>query len=59
MKLPLIDVFTLLLYLSGMLAIGVYLYQVLTRINGNAIEKRSTQADQFFVQNVGKIYLMK
>lgn len=41
------------------LANGVYLYQVLTRINGNAIEKRSTQADQFFVQNVGKIYLMK
>lgn len=41
------------------LANGVYLYQVLTRINGNTIEKRQTQADNYFLQNVGKIYLMK
>ena len=41
------------------LANGVYLYQVLTRINGNSIEKRQTQADNYFLQNVGKIYLMK
>ncbi|MES2688892.1 MAG: FlgD immunoglobulin-like domain containing protein, partial [Bacteroidota bacterium] len=41
------------------LANGVYLYQVLTRINGSTIEKRKTQADNYFLQNVGKIYLMK
>lgn len=41
------------------LANGVYLYQVLTRINGSSIEKRQTQADNYFLQNVGKIYLMK
>lgn len=41
------------------LANGVYLYQVLTRINGNSLEKRQTQADNYFLQNVGKIYLMK
>lgn len=41
------------------LANGVYLYQVLTRINGNTVEKRQTAADNFFVENVGKIYLMK
>ena len=41
------------------LANGVYLYQVLTRINGQNIEKRQTLADQYFVENVGKIYLMK
>ncbi len=41
------------------LANGVYLYQVLTRINGVEIERRKTNADQYFVQDVGKIYLMK
>lgn len=41
------------------LANGVYLYQVLTRINGTNIEKRKTQADNYFLENVGKIYLMK
>lgn len=41
------------------LANGVYLYQVFTRINGSNIEKRQTQADQYFLENVGKIYLMK
>ena len=41
------------------LANGVYLYQVFTRINGTNIEKRKTQADNYFLENVGKIYLMK
>lgn len=42
------------------LANGVYLYQVLTKVNGSSIEHRSTdKGDSFFVQNVGKIYLMK
>jgi hypothetical protein len=41
------------------LANGVYLYQVLTKINGSGIEHRETSGDRFFVENVGKIYLMK
>lgn len=41
------------------LANGVYLYQVLTRINGQAIDRLTTKADKYLVQNTGKIYLMK
>jgi hypothetical protein len=41
------------------LANGVYLYQVITRIKGSSIEQRQTLADNFFVESVGKIYLMK
>ena len=42
------------------LANGVYLYQVLTKLNGSTIERRKLdKADAFFVQDVGKIYLMK
>jgi hypothetical protein len=40
------------------LANGVYLYQVMTRIDGNAISKLDTKADKYFIQNTGKIYLM-
>jgi hypothetical protein len=41
------------------LANGVYLYQVLTRIDGNVIEKRETVADKYVTHNTGKIYLLK
>jgi hypothetical protein len=41
------------------LANGVYLYQVLTRIDGNVIEKRETVADKYVIHNTGKIYLLK
>ncbi len=42
------------------LANGVYLYQVLTKLNNTTIERRKVdKADAFFVQDVGKIYLMK
>lgn len=41
------------------LANGVYLYQVLTRIDGQSIKKRDTAADRFVVHNTGKIYLLK
>lgn len=41
------------------LANGVYLYQVLTRMDGQSIEKFKTKADKFLIQNTGKIYLMK
>jgi hypothetical protein len=41
------------------LANGVYLYQVLSRMDGQSIEKFKTKADKFLIQNTGKIYLMK
>lgn len=41
------------------LANGVYLYQVYTRINGQAIKKRDLAADQYVLHNTGKIYLLK
>ncbi|MFZ9943461.1 MAG: C25 family cysteine peptidase, partial [Bacteroidia bacterium] len=41
------------------LANGVYLYRVLSRINGTGIEKRATEADKFFVKGWGKMYLMR
>ena len=44
------------------LANGVYLYQVLTRMDGNSITKLETKADHsghnYLIQNTGKIYLM-
>lgn len=41
------------------LANGLYLYRVLTRINGEKIEKRETEADSFFHNGFGKMYLMR
>jgi hypothetical protein len=41
------------------LANGIYLYRVITSINGNGIEKRSTDADKFFTKGYGKKYLMR
>jgi len=41
------------------LANGVYLYRVLSKLNGGAIEKRETEADQYFTKGWGKMYLMK
>ena len=41
------------------LANGVYLYHVITRINGSDIEKRETGADQYFKKGWGKMYLMR
>jgi len=41
------------------LANGLYLYRVITNINGEAIEKRSTEADKFFKKGWGKMYLMR
>jgi hypothetical protein len=38
---------------------GLYLYRVMTRINGQAIEKRETSADTFFHNGFGKMYLMR
>jgi hypothetical protein len=41
------------------LANGVYLYRVITRLNGSSIEKRETEADKFFTKGWGKMYLMR
>lgn len=41
------------------LANGLYVYRVIATINGNAIEKRETVADKFFVKGYGKMYLMR
>jgi hypothetical protein len=41
------------------LANGVYLYQVMTKLDGQAIKKRDTSADQYVTHNTGKIYLLK
>jgi hypothetical protein len=41
------------------LANGIYLYRVMTAINGQAIEQRETGADAYFEKGFGKMYLMR
>lgn len=41
------------------LANGVYLYRVVTKLNGENIEKRETSADSYFKHGFGKMYLMR
>lgn len=41
------------------LANGLYLYRVITSINGETIEKRSSEADIYFKKGWGKMYLMR
>ncbi len=41
------------------LANGVYLYRVITQISGSDIERRETEADQYFKKGWGKMYLMR
>lgn len=41
------------------LANGVYLYRVITYLNGQSIEKRETAADKFFKKGWGKMYLLR
>jgi hypothetical protein len=41
------------------LANGVYLYRVITRLNGEAVEKNQTQADSFFKKGIGKMVIMR
>ncbi|MDI9339947.1 MAG: C25 family cysteine peptidase [Sediminibacterium sp.] len=38
---------------------GVYLYKVITKLNGQSIEKRSTEADKYFVKEFGKMVIMR
>ncbi|MBC7695928.1 MAG: hypothetical protein H7141_10845 [Burkholderiales bacterium] len=41
------------------LANGVYLYKVITRHNGSAIEKKQTDADSFFKKGIGKMVIIR
>ncbi|MBS1634772.1 MAG: hypothetical protein JST26_02540 [Bacteroidetes bacterium] len=41
------------------LANGVYLYRVITRQNGQAVEKQQTDADQFFKKDWGKMVIIR
>jgi hypothetical protein len=41
------------------LAKGVYLYRVITQLNGSDIERRTTSADKYFGKGWGKMYLLK
>lgn len=41
------------------LANGVYLYRVITKINGESIEHRQSKVDDFFKKDFGKMYIMR
>ena len=41
------------------LANGVYFYHVITSINGQSIEKRTTAGDKYFKHGFGKLYIMR
>jgi flagellar hook assembly protein FlgD len=41
------------------LANGVYLYRVITKINGRSFEKRETDAGLYFKKDYGKMYLLR
>ncbi len=38
---------------------GVYLYRVVTSINGSDVEKRQSAADRFYKNGYGKMYIMR
>lgn len=42
-----------------MLGNGVYLFRVVTSLNGNSIEHRASGADKFFKNGYGKMYIMR
>ena len=42
-----------------MLGNGVYFYRIVTALNGNDIEHRSSGADKFFKNGYGKMYIMR
>ena len=41
------------------LANGVYIYRVVTRLNGQDVELNQTQASEYFTKSFGKMYLMR
>lgn len=41
------------------LANGVYLYRVITKLNGQSLEQKSSEADKFFTKEFGKLVIMR
>lgn len=41
------------------LANGVYLYRVKMKLNGNAVERRESELDEYFKKEFGKMYLLR
>jgi len=41
------------------LANGIYLYRVITQLDGKSLEHRETEADPFFTKGFGKMYLIR
>lgn len=41
------------------LANGIYLYRVITQLDGKSLEHRETEADSFFTKGFGKMYLIR
>ena len=41
------------------LANGLYLYRTITQLDGKSLEHRDTEADSFFTQGFGKMYLIR
>jgi hypothetical protein len=41
------------------LANGVYLYKVTAKTDGKEIDRRETSADNFFTQDIGKMYILR
>ena len=44
---------------GDMLANGVYLYRVITKINGEEVEHRESGADEYFTKDFGKMYIIR
>ncbi|MFN9111124.1 MAG: hypothetical protein ACK5XN_13760, partial [Bacteroidota bacterium] len=47
---------------GNQLANGIYLYRVITNLNGNKLDKyvdKKANTDQFFKNGYGKMYLMR
>lgn len=44
---------------GDLLGNGLYLYRVITKIDGEAIEARASGADEYFRQSFGKMYLFR
>jgi hypothetical protein len=44
---------------GDLLANGVYLYHVITKINGEDVDHRESGADEYFVKEFGKMYILR
>ncbi|HAS39922.1 MAG TPA: hypothetical protein DCS93_05555 [Microscillaceae bacterium] len=44
---------------GDVLANGLYLYRVIMKVNGQAIEQRKTSADKAFKNGFGKLYILR